>query len=113
METSKQKIFDTVWNGLKSQNFKQSMRYGTCVYRGENGLKCAAGWLLPDEEWIETRNEETIDNYPWFTKNFKNSQFQLIQELQEAHDALRSDDPEYMKERLTSVAIKYKLEVPE
>jgi hypothetical protein len=47
--STKQEIFDKVINGLVSQNLQQSHLNDRCMYRGPNGLKCAAGHLIPDE----------------------------------------------------------------
>lgn len=49
-----QEIFNTVWNGLLSQ-MRKSTKLGdslSCKYRGAEGRKCAAGFLIPDEEYI-------------------------------------------------------------
>src|SRR5258706_1958080 len=54
-----QELFDKVKNHLLSQN-AQSIAYRTpqtyhvvkyCVYKNENGLKCAIGCLIPDEKY--------------------------------------------------------------
>lgn len=51
-QATEQEIFDQVKNHLLTQN-KASMREGgTCVYRGPNGLKCAAGCLIGDDEYL-------------------------------------------------------------
>lgn len=43
--------------GLAGQNWKQSTttggKYGGCAYRGGDGLKCAVGHLIPDDEYRE------------------------------------------------------------
>lgn len=46
-----QEIFDTVFTKLYEQG-KQSVDPElphTCMYRGPDGMKCAAGFLIPDE----------------------------------------------------------------
>ena len=44
---TKQDIFNTAANGLLKQG-KKSMDRSSCMYRGQNGLKCAIGMLMPD-----------------------------------------------------------------
>lgn len=44
----KQQIFNTVAQNLLIQN-ECSWNGEICLYRGPNGLKCAAGVLIPDE----------------------------------------------------------------
>lgn len=46
-----QETFEIVWNGLKAQGFERSLMRGNCAYRGPNGAKCAAGHLIPDDEY--------------------------------------------------------------
>lgn len=43
-----QEIFDKVAKHLLTQN-AQSMGIMGCAYRGDNGLQCAVGCLIPDE----------------------------------------------------------------
>ena len=57
---TKQETFDTVVMNLRRQGkkSKNKMRdlvsnrlYEKCAYRGMDGLKCAAGWLIPDADY--------------------------------------------------------------
>jgi hypothetical protein len=44
-----QELFNEVVTHLRKQN-KQSLSVnGSCMYRGVDGLKCAIGYLIPDE----------------------------------------------------------------
>ena len=50
---NKLKILDIVMKGLSEQNWQKSVKVLTdgipsCQYRGDNGLKCALGHLIPD-----------------------------------------------------------------
>jgi hypothetical protein len=49
-EATEQAIFDQVGKHLLTQN-KKSERNDKCVYRSPEGLKCAAGCLISDEEY--------------------------------------------------------------
>lgn len=48
MYTDKQQIFDIVLAGITAQNAFARDNNG-CRYRTKNGLKCAAGMLIPDD----------------------------------------------------------------
>jgi hypothetical protein len=61
-----------------------------CQYRGPNGLRCAAGWLLADEHytpWLEacavgvTRVRQAL-----IASGVSPAQIRLVGELQNAHD---------------------------
>src|SRR5437899_3188379 len=43
-----QETFNTVVEHLRRQG-RQSIRGHSCLYRGPEGTKCAAGWLIPDD----------------------------------------------------------------
>lgn len=57
-QASSQEVFDQVKNHLLKQGAKSVNRvsgYGDlCAYRGRNGLKCAAGCLIGDDEYTES-----------------------------------------------------------
>lgn len=46
----RQKAFDTALNGLRKQG-RRSMNGWQCAYRGVGGLKCAVGFLIPDDKY--------------------------------------------------------------
>ena len=46
----KQAIYNTVRDHLLSQGTRSRDDYGSCAYRGAEGLKCAVGALMTDEE---------------------------------------------------------------
>ena len=47
---TKQEVFDKVATHLLTQN-KRSLEDTSCVYRAKDGSMCAAGCLIPDEEY--------------------------------------------------------------
>ena len=53
MTLTRQEIFDKAWTGLKGQGFVQSLECGGCMYRGDNGLRCAIGHIIPDSRYDE------------------------------------------------------------
>ncbi len=88
-QATAQQVYDQAKEHLLKQNAK-SMTDGSgtlegCLYRGPNGLKCAAGCLIADEEYkidMEGRSWSSLvqDGYvPDYLKN-------LISELQTMHD---------------------------
>jgi predicted house-cleaning noncanonical NTP pyrophosphatase (MazG superfamily) len=56
-----------------------------CLYRGPNGTKCAAGCLIPDEDYDPKMEgllwEELVEKY-----DFDNPHNELIDRLQAIHD---------------------------
>lgn len=53
-----QEMFNIVWNGLKGQNWQQCTdARGNCVYRGPNGMKCAAGHVFTDGDIAEAEKK--------------------------------------------------------
>ena len=108
-----QEIFDKVYQGLKAQGFKQSLLDGPgtiCMYRGEGGMKCAAGQLIPDEVYNVSMEERGIVyNIDWFKQNFSPEALDFIRELQTIHD--RSVTPETMKENLIEISRDAQVEV--
>ena len=102
-----QEIFTKCRNHLLAQNAK-SLRAGpdqpasghspsACAYRGVDGLKCAAGIFIPDEQYsplLEGRGvRATIFKYPGvfaeidFAPSGSKSASQLLVTLQDCHDS--------------------------
>lgn len=108
-----QEIFDVVSKHLLTQ-IKRSMacvhqnRLESCAYRGKNGTKCAAGILIPDDEY-----EPGMESNAWSTlvENGKaeNKFSREINLLQLIHDENRNDDIEFLKRELIGFAEKRNL----
>lgn len=69
-QDSKQALFNKVVEGLASQKFQRSLAgfdydgRPACAYRGTNGMRCAAGWLISDKDYrpeIENTSVEILD----------------------------------------------------
>jgi len=58
MRTS-QEIFDIVCQHLLTQKVK-SIENFHCLYRGPNGTKCAVGCLIPDDQYKEDMEHNSI-----------------------------------------------------
>jgi hypothetical protein len=45
---TKQEVFDRVVTHLLTQKKRSASYYGSCLYKGPDGLRCAVGCLFPD-----------------------------------------------------------------
>jgi hypothetical protein len=107
---TEQEVFDLVANHLLTQG-TQSLgldNFGdeTCVYRGTNNTKCAAGVLIPDEHYtqkMETNGWKSLIDTGLVPSDFAD----LISELQSIHDMHK---PIRWKEKLEELAKTQKLE---
>ena len=112
-----QEVFDHVVRGLKSQGFERSLREGeelqtnpVCAYRGAHGMKCAAGWIIADDEYDPEFDGEDAGDWCWMLAAFDrvpDAHDDLIVDLQAAHDTGR--EPDDMRGRLRRVAKRYAL----
>ena len=90
MRTS-QEVFNIVANHLLDQN-KRSDRgpVDECLYRGPNGLMCAVGVLIPDEQYHPDMEGcdavSVLNGYPDLEVFLGNSTG-LLHELQQCHDS--------------------------
>lgn len=55
-----QEIFDAVCEHLIKQG-RPAMRKGCCAYRGDNGTRCAVGFLIEDDEYRDIFEGKTVD----------------------------------------------------
>ena len=116
-----QAIFNTVVKHLLTQNKKSmdstggAMRREICAYRGEGGLKCAVGCLIPDE--LYTPNMEGVDAL-WIATDhpelkvvpaFDEAYRALLGDLQTVHDC---NPPELWPRVLSELAVEYELTLP-
>lgn len=117
MTMTRQQMFNTAYHGLAAQGFTQSMRPDGegCAYRGQDGKRCALGYLIPDNvynpEWDGPDGTSAYFLAEYDTTNVicrANQQF-LVQ-LQTVHDCAPS--PDVMKERLADFAKEHGLTIP-
>ena len=114
---NQQEIFDTVVTHLRKQG-KKAVVMGSegpsCMYRSPDGLKCAAGCLIPDRDYLPEFEGVTIndgDHYPvvkYFSSKFDEDGMELISELQTVHDFMEPQDWEL---RWESIAIDHGLKL--
>lgn len=130
---NKQEIFNIIWNGLKSQKFKQSSDgNGSCLYR--NGkLKCAIGHLIPDHVYEDSMEGDDLalilnqDSHntlrDWWHEEIRPIRFDsrkmvilddtvnLLSDLQNIHDTTKS--PKKMEAMIRDLAKYEGLDIPE
>lgn len=100
-EATKEQVFDQVAKHLLQQQKKSLSKGGsTCFYRGADGLKCAAGSLIGDEEY-----EKHMEGLSWTGLAIEglvpSKHLDLISHLQGIHD---NSDVEDWENELTEVA---------
>jgi hypothetical protein len=98
MTLTRQEIFDKVATHLLTQGRRSMNEAGiSCAYRGEDGLKCAIGVLIPDDQYKPSFEGYSVDggfhgetilnaaNVAWDDRHFAG-------ELQGIHDKVRPED---------------------
>lgn len=85
MKENLRKIFNTVSKHLLTQNRKAVNDVGNCKYRYGN-LKCAAGCLIPDSDYVFSMEGFAVSNLEYFTNRFDELEIRLLEHLQMIHD---------------------------
>lgn len=116
--TQMQKAYEKIRAHLIEQGKPARDASGQCVYRSEDGLKCAVGCLIDDEAYHEGLEDHTpvMDNVMEALEKsgwtFTQGELQCLKDMQEKHDAWRGitglNDVIY---GIDQVAKQYKLEV--
>ena len=105
-DATEQEVFDQVATHILKQN-AQALVGTSCAYRGDGGLKCAAGCLIGDDEYSREWDENFISWPKLVTKGVvPHLHSALVGRLQQIHD---SYDPEQWKAELANVADYFKL----
>lgn len=112
LKLTEQQIFDKVATHLLTQG-KRSATYCDdtyrCLYRGPDGLKCAAGCLIPDELYdptFEGKSWTALDRAGLTNLVESIGHRELVRELQRCHDWT---EPYDWRERLGQIADEFKL----
>lgn len=124
MMKTKQETFNQAYLGLKSQKFEKSEvvcqgideGLKKCAYRGEGGLKCAAGHLIPDEKFgpdMVAHYNNSSSTTPRIAEilHDEGHDIPFVEDLQGVHD--NSSSPREMDSRLRMLAKTSRLEIPE
>jgi hypothetical protein len=102
-QATEQEVFDQVKDHLLKQGKQANSGFG-CLYKTEDGLKCAAGCFIADDEYsqgFEGFSWATVAQRVEVTKHAK-----LISGLQSIHDTI---DPEHWAKNLKAFANNWKL----
>ena len=109
-QATAQEVFDQVATHLLTQNKKSaealSVGIAGCRYRSSDGLKCAAGCLIGDDEYsldMETRSWRYLIHINLVPDKHSD----LICQLQSIHDDIKVDA---WREKLLELATKQNLE---
>lgn len=114
-----QEQFDFVVTNLRkqgTQSFVMKNNKHLCMYRGSDGKKCAAGWLIPDEVYTEDMEymgwKEIVDKFCDVLPNYLKTaeSLAMVKKLQLIHDDDYMDyDKELFEKLLEEVAEKFGL----
>lgn len=115
MKNNLQEIFNRAVGGVVAQGKPSVNNYGLCHYRTEDGLKCAVGQLIPDDEYDpEFDIRATTTNYRVVSHiaDKLGASPEFLLDLQDAHDASHRDHNfvESFIDAANRVARKYDLE---
>lgn len=87
---TKQQIFDQVATHLLTQEVKSATATGSCKYR-YNGLMCAAGCLMSDDEY-----KDSFEGASWvrlaYAGQVPEQNKDFVQSLQRIHDTYKPSD---------------------
>lgn len=115
-EATAQEVFDHValhlltqmQVSMRTRNLDNPEMGEVCAYRGDNGLKCAAGALISDDEY-----NELMEGKSWLDLVAENvapdDHWAFITALQKIHDTY---DPPLWHEKLSALARAYNLTPP-
>lgn len=91
-----QETYDFVCTKLLEQGRPSKNRSGACLYRSEDGAKCAAGWCIPDEKYDPEMDLMDETGVAKIVRRFGGDVFDghdlgLLSWLQNAHDGASND----------------------
>lgn len=96
-------ILSVVAQGGKSMSI-HTKGYKRCSYRGENGMRCAVGWAIPDSEYNQTFEGNTACSLvvEKFSQELKSYDTTALTVLQQCHDS-QEDGPDFVDDFLSEV----------
>lgn len=104
-EASLQDIFDQAANHLLAQNERSSEEFGAgCTYRNNDGLKCAVGCFISDDEYRPDMEGNSVDSViSEQGLQVGDDVALLLRKLQDLHDNKDVHDWESELERLAQI----------
>ena len=111
-QATEQEVFDQVAKHLLTQ-MKHASSEGDCQYRTSDGLTCAAGCLISEEEYKKLSSDASPAPEGMSWRNLvrecgeiPEKHLKLIADLQDIHD---DNNPDCWEEELQNLAEEYKL----
>ncbi|UOL48624.1 hypothetical protein [Pseudomonas phage Astolliot] len=98
-----QAVFDFIYTHLKTQKAVSEDKTGSCLYKGDNGLKCAAGCLIGDSEYIKSIEHQSWPEVAEFFSIQRHTN--MISEFQLIHDGVNYPNGDWVGE-VKSLAIR-------
>lgn len=86
-----QLVFDVTIHLLLKQGRPSLNQNSSCQYRGSDGLKCAAGFWIRDEDYkpsFENQSVAALDSFTMFPNGFWLEHHNLLRRLQRLHDTM-------------------------
>lgn len=92
-----------------------------CMYRGKDGCRCAAGTLIPDDDYDSRMEgngfcEDFVARYD-LGDLFPLETITFVGKMQTIHDSYQADKhgdfTDYMRKEITELAIEHNLTIPE
>lgn len=111
-QVTAQQVYNQVKGHLLDQK-EQCITTKGCVYRNDSGLKCAAGSLIGNSEYLPEMDEHSEDNGTSWGDLVERGLVpdtqhnKLISDLQVVHDV---EQPMYWEKELMRVALEHDLE---
>jgi hypothetical protein len=88
-DSTAQEVFDFVAHHLLTQNEKCMLNDLKCAYRNSDGLKCAVGCVIANDEYSPIFDECVNSSIAYLVKEEKikiDKHLELLQRLQKIHD---------------------------
>ena len=83
----KKVTLETCIEAMERQGRPSVDENGACQYRGPNGLRCAAGHLIPDDEYEDWYEGSDAEEVAGVAESFFGHDLDLVEALQHAHDS--------------------------
>jgi hypothetical protein len=84
-EWSREEVFNYIVQKLNEQGSLSQTECGSCFYRMKNGKRCAAGWLIDDEDYKPEFEGKAISELNLIPPKH----LDLVSNLQHIHDESR------------------------
>lgn len=102
-----QEAFDKMVAHLRKQGAK-SMQDTLCMYRGENGMMCAVGCLIPDSEYSDDLEGIAISDMAEKPDCLEGFNPDMIDDMQTCHD---QHDVEKWEASFERIALRFNLKL--